>query len=130
MKTMPTDETIMSALLTHSTPNAAAKKLGISINTVLKRIRDPAFSAELKKRRSEILESTVGTMQLMVSGALRTLDEVMRDQSVPASVRVQAASAILQNYLRYADYSEIERRLTALEAREGEENAEEHIETD
>lgn len=68
-------------------------------------------------------------MQLMISGALKTLDEVMKDQSAPASVRVQAASAILQNYLRYADYSEFERRLTAIEAREANENEDEFMET-
>ena len=112
------DEKIMSALLTHSTPNAAANKLGISINTVLKRIRDPVFSSELKKRRSEILESTVGTMQLMVTGALKTLDEVMKDKTAPASVRVQAAGTIMQNYLRFMDYSEFESRLTVLEVKE------------
>lgn len=105
----------MSALLANSTPSAAARKLGVSTNTVLKRLREPKFAEELRQRRSEVLQDSVDVMQKLIGNALCVLNKIMTDESAPASVRVQACNSILSNYLQYADYVALERRVANLE---------------
>ena len=110
-----TDEAILAALLSHSSPSGAAKSLGVSANVVLKRMRDPEFAAEVRRRRAEVLQSCIDSMALMVNNALSVLNKVMLDDSAPHSVRVQACNAILSNYLAYQEHITIASRVQALE---------------
>ena len=117
------DNEILTALLQNGSPSAAAKQLGISHTTVIKRIRTPKFAEKLKECQDMILQSAVSTMKVRLSESLDTLSQIMKNNKAPYSVRVSAADSMLRHCRGYIEVSEIEARIKKLEkaSSEGEE---------
>lgn len=116
------DDLILTALLTHGSPSAAARECGIAVGTVLKRLRTPDFAARYTEAREAVLQSTVGSMTAALSSAVAVLKAVIEDNALSASVRIQAADSLLRHCLRYVEVCELEKRVATLE-REAEKNA-------
>lgn len=117
------DDKILTALLTHGSPSAAARECGIAVGTVLKRLRTPDFAARYTEAREAVLQSTVSSMTSALSSAVAVLKAVIEDNGISASVRIQAADSLLRHCLRYVEVCELEKRVAKLE-KEGENNAE------
>ena len=109
------DETIIAALLSCSTLEAAARQCGISIRQLFERRQDPAFVAKLKQAPAEALESTTRFLQSATGTAARVLAEIAESPGRPAQVRISAAKSILDMAVRYTETVDLQGRLDALE---------------
>ena len=118
-----TDNDIMTALLCNGSPTAAARELGISHTTVIKRTQNPKFMAKFKECQDMLLQSAVSTMKVRLSESLDTLSQIMKNPEAPYSVRVSAADSMLRHCRGYIETSEIAQRIKELEkaSSEGEE---------
>ena len=121
-----TDNDIMTALLCNGSPTAAARELGISHTTVIKRTRNPKFMAKFKECQDILLQSAVSTMKVRLSESLDTLSRIMKNPDAPYSVRVSAADSMLRHCRGYIETSEIAQRIKELEkaSSEGEDEME------
>jgi hypothetical protein len=99
----------------------AAAACGAAESTIYKYLQDPVIMAEVRAYEKRIRD-TVGYR--LAVGSNEALDiiqgvakgEIVDTEDIRASVRLRAAIAWLDNLYRTQDMTEIEQRLTALEA--------------
>jgi hypothetical protein len=109
------------AIVENKTARDAAKACGAAESTIYKYMQDPVIMAEVRAYEKQIRD-TVGYR--LASGSNEMLDiiegvakgKIIDTDNVRASVRLRAAIAWLDNLYRTQDMTEIELRLTALEA--------------
>jgi hypothetical protein len=109
------------AIVEEKTARDAAKACGASESTIYKYMQNPVIMAEVRAYEKQIRD-TVGYR--LASGSNEMLDiiegvakgKIIDTDNVRASVRLRAAIAWLDNLYRTQDMTEIELRLTALEA--------------
>ena len=111
-----TDEAILAALLASGSNRAAAKALGVSERTIRSRLQKPDFRERYEDIKNGMIETVSDEIAANLSGAVKTLVEVMTNPENNAAVRSQAAGELLRTALRYFEAGKFERRLTALEA--------------
>ncbi len=114
------DETILSALISAGSIRGAAKRANISEGTVRNRLSDPDFRAKYDALRGDLLQEATAGMTAHLQAATETMTAIMEDTENAASVRLAACDALLRHCLRYFSATEIERRIAALEAAQGE----------
>lgn len=113
-QTIP-DETIISALLTCPTLDAAAQQCGLSVRQLYERRQAPGFEKKLRKAQSEALSDTARFLQYATGSAAAALLEIAESKVRPAQVRISAARTILEQAARYSEITDIQARLEALE---------------
>ena len=115
------DEQIMSALLLAGSVRRAAKIADVSESTIRNRLKDKSFRAEYDRQRADFVQQITAGIAAKLESAVGVAAELLENPNTPASVRLGAVDALLRHFLRYYSASEIERRLSALEAaQEGE----------
>ena len=110
-----TDNDIMAALLCNGSPSAAAKELGISHTTVIKRTQNHKFMKKFRGCQEILLQSAVSTMKVRVSECIETLTSIMKNPAAPYSVRVSAADSLLRHCRGYIETSDLAQRVNELE---------------
>ena len=90
-----TNEQIISALMTHSTVEAAADAVGMSRRAIYSRMKGRGFNLIFQQAREGIIQGATAALQAHISDAVQTIAEIMQDPENPASVRLQAAALIL-----------------------------------
>lgn len=113
-QTIP-DETIISALLTCPTLDAAAQQCGLSVRQLYERRQAPEFVQKLRKAQSEALGDTARFLQHATGSAAATLLEIAESKVRPAQVRISAARTILEQATKYCEIVDFQARLEALE---------------
>jgi hypothetical protein len=108
------EETLMLALACGATVEAAAAKAGIGRATAHRRLANPEFQNRLKQVQSEMLQRAAATMTAAASESVKTL-LVLQQSSVPYTVRLGAAKAILEIGIKIREAADLEERLAALE---------------
>lgn len=98
----PKQERAITALLSTSRLNEAARLAGVSDSTLGRWLRDAAFKERLRQERGEAIGAAVGSLQVAMATAAETLCTVAADPAQPGAVRVSAAKAILDAGLRAA----------------------------
>ena len=110
------DEKILAGLISAGSIRKAAEAVGCSVTTIRQRLNDPAFRDEYEKAKSELLAEATGELCARLNESTAVFAEIMLDTAAPPGVRLQAADCVLRHAARYFSLSEIERRITALEA--------------
>jgi hypothetical protein len=109
-------EAALAALLVQPTIALAAAQAKIGQRTLCRwMVEDEAFKAEYLKLRQEIVRNAVFQLQKATSNAVNCLTSVMNDPEAPASARVRAAQAVLEQALKALEIEAVEERLSALE---------------
>lgn len=103
------DEKIINALLTSGTIRGAARAANVSESTVYSRLKDEEFNKQLQACRAEILRETLCVVQGYAADAVRTIGEIMNDDKINSSWRLQAAGNIIKMTV------ELSRELTNIE---------------
>ena len=103
-------------LLGRGTTQAEAGRLtGMSARTVSRRLDDPAFSGQVERFRAGLLEAATGRLADLADAALDSLKSLLSSTTTP-SVRLKAATCVLESLLRYREVLNLEERIVALEA--------------
>jgi len=105
-----------TALLTAPSIEAAAEAAGIARRTAFVYLKKPDVRAVIRRLSDEAMKQATRRAVSAMAGALATLEEIHTDEEAPASARVAAARAILQNAARLNGELDIIERLEALEA--------------
>lgn len=92
------DEQIISALLACPSVEAAASSLSISPRTIFRRLEDTFFQILLADALDGVRKAREARSLALVDTAFETLQETMRDESAPPSVRVRAADVALGRF--------------------------------
>ena len=109
-------EESIAALLTERNIEEAAHKAGISIRTLLRWLKEPAFDKAYRDARRAVFKQSIARMQQATGAAVTTLLKIMVDQNTPASTRVRAADSILDHSAKAIEIEDIEARVSELEA--------------
>jgi hypothetical protein len=106
---------LILALAEGCTVEEAAKRARVSVATVYRRRREPAFRAAVNEARRELWVSAVGQLTTATTEAAATLRDLLH--SPMDQVRVAAARSILEHAAKGIDTVELEERLRVVEER-------------
>ena len=111
----PRQARAIDALLVCQTKQEAAERAGIAQRTLSKYLRDPTFIEAYTGAVGRLIDDASTQLKQATSPAIKTLLEVCQDAENPPSVRVSASRAILENALRYSEFSDVLSELRRLE---------------
>lgn len=99
MSRIISDEELLTAVLSNPTYAEAARQLGISKNTVTRRLQNEELHSRLLKMRKDVL-ATVN--QYMISKSSEAIDEIysIMKKSESDSVRLSAANSFISHMTR------------------------------
>lgn len=101
----------LAALITYPTREKAAEAAGITSKTIRQYLQDPEFKEAYEKAFAGLVETATRQAQQSLTPALFTLRSIAQDKSQGASVRIQAARALLEYGLRLTEMTDILRDL-------------------
>lgn len=96
----------ITALMSKPSVEEAARSVGISANTLLRWIKEPAFDKAYREARETAFSQSIARLQESASIAVTTLLEIMRDKKTAAALRVRAADLVLVHAGRAAEACE------------------------
>ena len=108
------DELIIAALISNPTVKAASAVCGVSQTQIYARLRQPAFKKKYDAARREMLEQSTAYIQGIVSEAIKTMYDVMKDPDASQQVRLNAADTITRNSLKLTEQNDILTQLAEL----------------
>lgn len=108
-------EQAIAALLAHRNVDAAAHAIGVSVTTLLRWMKDPAFQAAYQEARRTVFARDLTRLQDAAGAAVTTVLKVMLDPNAPAGIRLRAAEIVLEQGARISEMTEIKDRLLQLE---------------
>jgi AcrR family transcriptional regulator len=113
----PKQELLIAALLSSATIQDAAKAAGVSEATAHRWLRNAAgFDAAYRQSRRAAVGQATARLQQVSGAAVSVLVQVMANKTTPASVRVAAASKVLDFAIKAVELEDLDARLLALEA--------------
>lgn len=113
--------TFMFALLSEPTITQAYKKAKISEKTAYKWLKEPNFQMHYKKLRLDFLKNTTAKLQANTLRAVDTLLNIMENEDLSASARVQCIRTLLEYSYKGTVIEDIQDRLDKLEKQENNE---------
>jgi len=105
----------VQALLQYGTKEKAAQEAGISVVTLWRWLKQPAFQEVLRQARREAFSQSTGRLQQASSAAVSTLLRVMAGADTPASSKVQASRSVIELSQKSFELEDMEIRLARLE---------------
>ena len=112
-------ERAIIALLNQPTITAAADAADIGLRTLHTWLAEPAFSDAYRTARREATQQAIARLQQVSSDAVQVLADIMNDTSAPKTVRVSAASKVLDTAIKSVELDDLAARIAALEATQG-----------
>jgi hypothetical protein len=111
----PKQERAVLAILSEPNREAAAKKAGVSLTTLNRWKREPAFAEALRSARSSLVEETLGLLQLAATGAVGALAKNLKCGK--PSTEVAAAVAVLDRLMRSHEIWNLAAEIEAIKRR-------------
>jgi hypothetical protein len=112
----------MFALLSEPTISEACKKAHISEKTAYTWLKDTNFQMHYKKLRLDFLKNTTAKLQANTLRAVDTLINIMENEDLSASARVQCIRTLLEYSYKGTVIEDIQERLDKLEKQENKED--------
>ena len=109
-------ELALSALMTETTLQKAAKVAGIGEVTLWRWLKEKEFIEAYRVLKREAVTQAVARLQQISCKAVDTLKQVMEDKDSPASVRVSAAKSIIEMAIKAVELDDITKKIEELEA--------------
>ena len=111
-------ESVIGALLAQPTIEKAAKQSGVSAPTIYRWLKEDDFRREYVAAKWQVVQQTIGQLQVASSLAVNTLQDVMEDPETPTACKVSSAKIVLDMALKGVEIEDLEMRLTSLEKRQ------------
>jgi len=109
------DEQLALALAAGLTVDEAAARIGVSRSAAFRRWRDPSVKQRAAQLRAEMTDRAIGTMVEGLLTAAATLRLLMRP-SETSTIRLRAATALLDIGMKAAILAQLEQRIAGIEA--------------
>lgn len=110
-----TQQRAISALMSESSIQAAARSCGISERTMRRWLKRTDFVAVFTETRREVMRIATARLQAAAGAAVDALLEVVRDRSTPPGARASASRIILDATVRLVELEDLAERLAELE---------------
>ena len=111
----PNQNKALAALLTCKSRTEAARACGLSTKTLQGYEKLPEFAEALERGRREALADAAHRMAAGYSGTIDALQTIVQDDAAADPARVAAARALLEYGLKFAELTDVNRRLDKLE---------------
>lgn len=108
-------EKFLLALLSNSTITEASKQVGISAQTGHQYLNEDDFKKKYAEVRRNTFNLATNKLQQSAVKAVEVLNELMTDKETPASTRVQASRAIIDNAYKAYELDDLQERLEEIE---------------
>ncbi len=102
-------------ILSASTITEGLERARVSRAAFYKWITEPAFKAELERRRREVVDSALHELKISAYEAVRVLRELLYSEN--ERIRLKTAISFLDHISKFIEFEEMESRLQILEAR-------------
>ena len=112
------DIDILPLVLSGHNQQQVADALGVTRQTIAKRIHSPEFAETLSQYRQSILDGVITKMTALSGKAVDTLEELLEDDN--SFVRFNAASKVLSMSLDYSVQTDLLRQIEELRERQNE----------
>jgi hypothetical protein len=112
----PKQEEAIIALMNEPSIGKAARSIGIGERTLLRWLREPAFSKAYRLSRREAFSQAIAMTQRYAPLAVATLARIMADQNASTTAKVSAANAILRFGREGIELDDLAARIETLEA--------------
>ena len=112
----PKQDKALTALLSADTVKDAAKAAGVNEATLWRWLQAPLFQQHYRSLRRQLVEAAVAQLQRDCTTAVRVLRQIAEDIQAPASARVTAARAIIDQSVAAVELMDIQERVERLEA--------------
>ena len=105
----------VTAILTHSRLEDAAKSLDVKYVTLWRWMQDSEMQGLLSEARRNLLIGTISGLQSAMGEAVTVLRQIIGDTGTPSNVKVSAARTVLDMGFKSLRTIEIEERIDRLE---------------
>jgi hypothetical protein len=112
------DEVLVTALACGATVEGAARKAGLSVRTVYRRLADPDFQERLRQERAELVRRATGLLTAASLESVRTLVD-LQGAALPPAARLGAARAVIGLGMKLREEADLAERVAELERRLG-----------
>ena len=112
----PNQRLAIEMLLTHGEVQAAAVAAGVSRDSVHRWLKEPVFVVALREAERIAIGCAARSLARLATKATTILEAAMDDTAAPMSTRIRAAEAVLTRLIQLREFTDLEERLTALEA--------------
>lgn len=110
----------IAALLSSPSREEAARKCGLTSRTLRAYFQNNEFCEAYRSAFQELTESATRQAQRLLSPALDTLEEVMKDANAPPAARTNAARIAIDSGLKLTEQNDILEKIERLEVLIGE----------
>jgi hypothetical protein len=110
----------IDALVNTTTNQAAAELAGCAESSIYQWMKDPIFRAELLARENRLRDATGRRLAVQIDEILDIMIEIARKETNGDDLRLRACRAWADYWIKTKEQSELERRVSALEARDDE----------
>ena len=113
---MVSNESILAALVASGgSVRRAAQAAGCSETAIYDRLRQPSFYQRYAEAKESTLNGACEALCARLCEAVDVLGGIMQDTDNAASVRLQAADAVLRHSIKFVEAADIIKRLEELE---------------
>lgn len=105
----------IAALLSSPTREEAARKCGLTSRTLRAYFKNNAFCEAYRTAFQELTENATRQAQRLLSPALDTLEEVMKDANAQPAARTSAARIAIESAMKLTEQADILKQLRELE---------------
>jgi transposase-like protein len=106
----------IAALLAAKDGATAAQQAGVSETTLYRWLReDKGFQEALRGAEKVAIDEAVRRLAGAAGHALNTILVLMLDRDTPASIRLRAATVVLEQLVKLRELTSLEERIAALE---------------
>lgn len=114
-KTSKKDQAI-TALITTTSIKAAAARVGVNEKTIRRWLDDPEFAHKVNQAQIEVMQGTIRGVINAGNRAVETLLNIMGSDEYPASARVSAAKAVINNNTKILELQTVQQTLEEFES--------------
>lgn len=118
----PKQEKALASLLALGEVKAAAQDAKCGETTLWRWLKDDTFAAAYRDGRRRLVEASAARLTSDSAAASKVLLKIAEDDKAPASARVAAARAIIENAVKAVETLDLEPRLKEIEKRLAEQN--------
>ena len=100
------NEKLTAALIANGTVRRTAEVLNVTEKTIYNRFKDKDFKELFKYSQADLLAGVLVETQAHITGAIKTIAEIMNDTKVNPQTRLQACQTMLNQFNKLTELTD------------------------